>query len=330
MGHELLVFAPIRERSQGRIPINAQDEPFVYRNWEMHRLGDKIEDDAPLDLFFDPKPLLEGDFEILFVEKPTLTPISKLSEIFDVLKRKAKVVAVMHEGRVPANRRFYNLRWDLAVVFDGRFLNLYGHLLNANRVSVVPFPCHPVVQGDKRRARGELNLPLDGHLVLAFGIRAYGLRPIMPVLERVAKDTGMRLLLLVEHDRFRGEAEALKKSYDFVHLIYDAPSFSKLYTYLHASDALLLHRPAADYVPISSTVHLCLGALRPILCPDNNFFHGCDGVLKYSGPADLEAKLRLVLEDGPPEELLERAKRYIEEREAKKIARRLLELALDP
>jgi len=307
--------------------MNARDEPFVYRNWEMHRLGDKIEDDAPLDLFFDPKALLEEDFEILFVEKPTSIPISKFSRIFDILKRKARVVAIMHEGRVPANRRFYDLRWNLATVFDDRFFNLYGHLLNADRVSVVPFPCHPVIYGDRHEARRELNLPLDDYLALAFGIRAHGLRSIMPVLERVAKDTGMRLLLLVEHERLRREAEALKKSYDFVHLIYDAPSFNRLYTYLHASDVLLLHRPAADYVPISSTVHLCLGALRPILCPDNNFFYGCDGVLKYSGPADLEAKLRLVLEDGPPEELLKRAKRYIEEREAKKIARMLLELA---
>ena len=186
MGHELLVFAPIRERPRGRIPMNVQDEPFVYRNWEMHRLGDKIEDDAPLDLFFDPKALLEEDFEILFVEKPTSIPISKFSRIFDVLKRKARVVAIMHEGRVPANRRFYDLRWNLATVFDDRFFNLYGYLLNADRVSVVPFPCHPVIYGDRHEARRELNLPLDDYLVLAFGIRACGLRPIMPVLERVA------------------------------------------------------------------------------------------------------------------------------------------------
>lgn len=328
MGHELVVFASTGERPKGRLPIKASDEPFVYRNWEMYRYGDRIRDDEPLDLFFDAKPMLKEGYDVLFIEKPTCTPLSKLSGVFNDIKERARVAAIMHEGRIPIHRRFYGLRWDAASVFDERFMRLYGHLLNAEKVAVVPYPCHPIALGSRGDARAKLGLPEEKKMVLAFGLRANALWPIMPILAKVARNIDMCLLILVEHEKFLGIAEALRAKYDFVLLRIDAPSFEDLYTYLHASDAVLLHRPAADYVPVSSSVHLCLGSLRPILCPDNNFFEKCDGVLKYSGPEDLEDKLRLALEEGLPKEVMERALRYIKEREPRKVARELLDLTL--
>ena len=330
MGHELVVFASRRERPVGRIPVDVEDEPFVRRNWDMYRYGDRIEDDAPLDLFFDPAPMLEEDYEVLIVEKPCTTPLSKLVPIFGELKAKARVLAVMHEGRVPANRNLYRLRWDVATVFDGRFMELYGHLLNAGRVEVVPYPCHPVVEGDRKSARDALGLPDDGAIVMAFGLRARALWPIMPVLDGLAGRYDIRLLILVEHERFMPDALSLRARYGFVMIRRGAPDFEGLYAYLHASDALLLHRPPADYVPVSSTVQLCLGALRPILCPDNNFFeiYG-DAVLRYSGPDELEEKLKAVLEGDGLEELIERAREFVLERDPISIAERLLSLALD-
>ncbi len=330
LGHRLLVLASTDERPKGRVPLDTPDEPFVHRCWEMYRYGDRVEDDEPLGLFFDPRPFLKEDFDVLFVEKPCSTPLSQLARIFERLRARGPVVAIMHEGIVPENRRLYELEWDVATVFDERYMALYGHLLRARRVEVVPYPFHPVREGDKRAAREALGLPCDGHaIVLAFGLRASHLWPVMPVLSELASEMNFTLLILAKGREALSASEALRARYDFVEVRHEAPPPERLYTYLHASDAILLHRRPAPYVPVSSTVNLCLGAMRPILCPDNNFFVPYDGaVIKYGSPGELGEKLRAVLNgDELVREALARARELIERWSAEEVAKRLLELA---
>ena len=332
MGHELVVFASVDERPKGRIPLDRPDEAFVRRCWEMYRYGDRIEDDGPLGLFFDPEPFLKEEFDALFVEKPCSTPLSALSKIFDSLKEKGPIVAVMHEGAPLKNKRFYELKWDAASLFDERYVALYGHSIRARKVEIIPYPFHPVKEGEKTRARASLGLPDDKAIVLTFGMRAGHLWPIMPVLSRIAEKIDFVLLILAKHEEALRVSEALRARYGFVEIRREAPPPERLYTYLHASDAVLLHRRPAPYVPVSSTVHLCLGAMRPIVCSDNNFFTPYDGfVIKYGGPEELEEKLLAVLNgEDIVREALEKARDVIRRFSADKIAARLLKLAFAP
>ena len=329
-GHELVVFASRDERPKGRVPLDRPDEPFVRRCWEMYRYGDRVKDDAPLGLFFDPGPFLEEEFDVLFVEKPCSTPLSALSRIFDSLREKGPVVAIMHEGVVPENRRFYELEWDAATLFDERYMALYGRSIRARRIRIIPYPFHPVCEGDKAGARDALGLPDDRALVLTFGMRASHLWPVMPALSELARELDFTLLILAKHEEALRESRALKGKYDFVKIRREAPPPDRLYRYLHASDAVLLHRRPAPYVPVSSTVHLCLGAMRPIVCSDNNFFTPYDGfVIKYGAPEELKEKLRGVLVgDDIVQEALDRARQVIRRFSADRIASELLRLAL--
>jgi len=214
----------------------------------MYRYGDRIEDDTDRDLFFDPRPFLEEDFDVLFVEKPCSTPLSALSKIFDVLKEKGPVVAIMHEGIPLKNKRFYDLVWDAVSLFDERYMAIYGRSLPAKRVEIIPYPFHPVHEGDKARARASLGLPEDRDMVLTFGMRAGHLWPVMPILSELADELDIMLLILAKHEEALKISRALKAKYDFVEIRREAPAPDRLYADLHASDAVLLHRRPAPYV----------------------------------------------------------------------------------
>lgn len=329
MGHEVTVFAPIGERGRGGIPLDVVDESFVHRNWEFYRYGDRIVDDNELDLYFDPSPILHENFDIFVIEKPSSTPIGKLLKILPEIKNKGPVIAVMHEGRRIINKNFYKADFDIYTLFDERFEKLFKNLLPEDKTFIVPFPCHPIIEGNMMEAREKLELPSDEDLkiILAFGIRLKYLREILPIFKKLSKKYNIMLLLLSKHPESVSTGKEITKHYDFTVFKYEAPPIERLYTYLHASNVVLLHRgPTKDYIPVSSTVNLCLGALRPILCPDNNFFETFkDEVIKYSGIKELEEKLGNVLENVGIDGTLKAARKYLEDNSAGKVAQKLLE-----
>nr|MDO8043987.1 hypothetical protein [Candidatus Baldrarchaeota archaeon] len=331
MGHEVVVFAPKSERDKKSVPLDVEDEPFVYRNWEMYRYGDRIPDDNELDLYFDPEPILKEDFDVFVVEKPSSTPLGKLCKIFPEIRSKASTIAVVHEGRQIANRNFYKVNFDVYTLFDERYAKLFDRLLPFDRTFIVPFPCHPVVEGDMMKAREKLGLPVDEDLkiVLTYGIRFKYLYEILPVLKELSKKYKLMFLMLSKHTESADIGAKIAKQYSFTDFRYEAPSIERLYTYLHASNAVLLYRePVNGYIPVSSTVCLCLGALRPILCPNINFFETFeDEVIKYSSFRELKERLIDVFENRGINRVLKAARKYVNENSAEKVARRLLELA---
>ncbi len=64
MGHNLLVYAP-REYEDGVTHLyHVMDEDFVVRSYSFLRYDDRYTDENLIDsLYFDPKPLLEGEEE---------------------------------------------------------------------------------------------------------------------------------------------------------------------------------------------------------------------------------------------------------------------------
>lgn len=224
-GHEIVVFAPTQERVGGRMPIETEDERFVYRNWEMYRYGAKVEDESSLNLYFDPSPVVNEDYDLFVIEKPCLTPLGKLLK---------------------------------------------------------------------------------------------GLRKTYDVI----------LLMLTSHEESIRAAKDIAREYKFAIFRKEAPPTSRLYTYFHASNAILVHKNAADYLPTSSTVHLCLGSMRPILCPDNNFVEVFDGeVMKYSKLDELRGRLVDVFEGRNVQSVLSDARKYVIRNSASNIANNLMRLA---
>lgn len=98
-----------------------------------------------------------------------------------------------------------------------------------------------------------------------------------------------------------------------------------LYTYLHACDCLLIHKDSAEAVVVPSTAYLCLGAGRPILAYDTNFFATFDKeVLKYSS-------LQEVLEDVFEERenvnsVLKSVEEYVRKNSSIEVAKRFIGL----
>lgn len=329
-GHEIVVFAPTNERVGGRIPVETADERFVYRNWEMFRYGAKVEDESGLDLYFDPSPVVNEDYDLFVIEKPCLAPLGKLLKIFQLIKRKAITIAVMHEGRVPKNMNFYKFDWDVITLFDERYKKLLADALPADKTYIVPYPCHPIVEGNMLEARSKLGLQQDENtkIVLAYGIRLKNLREVLPIFKKLRKTYDVILLMLSSHEESIGIAKDIAREYKFTTFRKEAPPISRLYTYFHASNAILVHRGPADYLPMSSTVHLCLGSVRPILCPNNNFVETFDGeVMKYSNLDELREKLIDVFEWRSIHSVLSNARRYVIRNSASNVANTLISLA---
>ncbi|MEA2089407.1 MAG: hypothetical protein U9O89_01425 [Thermoproteota archaeon] len=329
-GHEIVVFAPTDERVGGRIPVKSEDERFVYRNWEMYRYGAKVEDESYLDLYFNPNPIINEDYDLFVVEKPCITPLGKLLKIFDVVKRKATTIAVMHEGRVPKNVNFYKFDWDVITLFDERYKKLLADALPADKTYIVPYPCHPIVEGNMLEARSKLGLPQDEDtkIILAYGIRLENLREVLLIFKKLRKIYDVILLMLSSHEESIRVAKDIAREYKFAMFRKEAPPISRLYTYFHASNAILVHKSSANYLPTSSTVHLCLGSTRPVLCPDNNFVEVFDGeVMKYLSLDELGENLIDVFEGRNVQSVLSTARKYVIRNSASNVANALMRLA---
>jgi len=120
----------------------------------------------------------------------------------------------------------------------------------------------------------------------------------------------------------------MAREYKFTMFRKEAPPISRLYTYFHASNAILVHKSSADYLPTSSTVHLCLGSMRPVLCPDNNFVEVFDGeVIKYLNLDELRENLIDIFEGRKVQSVLSTARKYVVRNSASNIANTLMRLA---
>ena len=122
--------------------------------------------------------------------------------------------------------------------------------------------------------------------------------------------------------------DALKSRYPFIEVRQEPLSTERLCCYLHASDALLIHKDSAAGVAVASSAYQCLGSGCPIVVHDVNFFETLGGeVLKYSGFEDLSDKLESIFQQ--KEEVkgtIQAAEAYAEANSGEEIARRFLHL----
>nr|MBC8456871.1 hypothetical protein [Deltaproteobacteria bacterium] len=133
------------------------------------------------------------------------------------------------------------------------------------------------------------------------------------------------LLTLTHIQEWYDLFEAVKGRYQFIELRRGDIPIRELYTYLHASDALLVHKDSAEAIVVPSTVNLCLGSGCPILVYNTNFFETFNKeVIKYSGLG--EAMVEVFEERDRLKETLRIAEQYVRENSSYETAKRFVEL----
>jgi hypothetical protein len=315
MGDEVTIFVPIEQSST--IATN-KDEPYVIRCYSLAFWYSKSKP------YFDPKPFLESNYKLFVAQNLEILPMKPLLEIYPKIKEKARTLMVVHEGKLPQDPDFYKFDWDRIICFDERYKEFLTKAYPEDKIKIIPYPCHPVKLGDKLKSREKLGLPLDKKIILNYGIGVYRHLHLLPKIERLSKKYPLIFLVVTDHPDWFDLWDAVRKRYKFVKLIRASLSNEELYDYLHASDALLIHKDSADAVVVSSTAYLCLGSGCPILAHATNFVETLDGeIMKYG---DLNARLTEVFEEKETyRNTVTRALQYVETYSSYIIARRFKE-----
>lgn len=310
MGHKLIVFSFIKDDFHGE-GFTGEDEDFVIRCVGTNERTK----------YLDPRPILTSDYDIFVVQDLGIFPQDKLGKIFDLIKRKAKTIHIVHENALPEEPAFYQFDWDAVVYFDERQVFLRDVYPDTH---YIPFPCFPLRQGNKQKARRKLNLPLDKKIVLSFCQRGYSL--FLPGRNHQLEDA---LFLAVGPPEF----DVLEKfSPDPMRMIREEEVLSKerFDDYLFASDALILHKfESRGHAVVSSTAFQALGIGCPILVPRiSDFFRPLgEEVLRYVDRDELRANLVDIFEGGPKSKAARQAAlEYAQRHSPENIAQSYLEL----
>lgn len=319
LGHQLRVFSA-KNHPDAR-PTFQKDEDFVIRHFS-------VDEVVPVTraTYFDPSPLLNEEYDVFVTQNGERLPAERLLEVFSKIKEKAVTVQVVHEGKAPEDPLYYKFDWDSLVCFDQRYKDYLVKSFPAEKIHMIPYPYHPLDLADKGEARKKLGLPLDEKIVFSFGFRPEDILAVLPALKQVTKEYPLRYVIIANPESDVDELREAKKKYDFMDLQVRPLPFDELYTYLHASDALLTHRESSQKYKavVSSSVCQVLGSGCPILFHASNYveLHGHE-IVKYRDFEDMKTKL-IDLFHGKFDR--SRIEAFLEDHNAERIAIRFLEL----
>jgi hypothetical protein len=321
MGHELSVFSFYPYSFHGTALVN-EDESYVTRCLTTST-ADAVR--------FDPRPLLTARYEILVVQDHGMIPKDPLGKIFHRISRRAKTVAVIHDGKLSEDPSFYQFPWDAIVAFDDRYRSFLAEAYWDNKIVEIPYPSYPLVPGDMSAARRKLGLPPKGNIVLLFGPAAASAVEAISALEDLCQEDGDRMVLLVtlDEEALEGFRAARDAGGLRIEIREEAPGIQRLYDYLYASDALLLHKHSAGHAVISSTVFQCLGSGCPIVALDSNYLHPFrEGeILIYDNLEGLKTHVRDALSRGEGYRRSRQAiERFLAKNNAMEVAKRFIQL----
>jgi len=235
-------------------------------------------------------------------------------------------VQVVHEGKAPEDPLYYAFDWDAIVCFDQRYKDYLGRSFPVEKIRMIPYPYHPLKPGDKGKARKKMGLPPDEKIVFSFGFRPKDIASVLPALGDVAGEYPLRYVIIANPESDVDELRKAQEEYNFIDLEVKPLPLDELYTYLHASDALLIHRESSQKYKavVSSSVCQTLGSGCPILFHESNYveLHG-DEIEKYRDFEDMKAKL-IDLFQGKFDP--GRIEAFLEEHKAERIAERFIQL----
>ena len=275
------------------------------------------------------KPILQEDFDIFVAEDLGMIPMSKLLSIFPDIRRKAKTVNIIHDGKLSDKQEFFKFRWDQVVCFDNRYYAFLKEAYPERILSIIPYPSLPLKTGNKEEARNELGLPQDKKIVLVFGPAAKHALNTTIALDRLSEKYNIMLLLVTEHlevlNLYRKIQSRVKME---VNIVEKTPDIDLLYRYLHASDCMIYNKHTLPIVVVGSTIFQCLGAGCPIISLASNFTDSFgDEVMKYKDFYELEDTVVDVFEGGAKYQHQQKAVvDYLEKNAAGPVAEQFIEL----
>ncbi len=317
LGHQLKVFSA-KKHPDAR-PTFQKDEDFVIRHFS-------VDEVIPVTraTYFDPSPFLNEEYDVFIAQNVERLPVERLLEVFPEIKEKAVNVQIVHEGKAPEDPLYYKFDWDAIVCFDQRYKDYLVKSFSAERIHMIPYPYRQIELGDKEDARKKLELPLDKKIVFSFGFRPKDIVSVLPALKDVDKEYPLRYVIVANPESEVDELREAQKTYDFIDLQVRPLPQDELYTYLHASDALLIHRESSKKYKavVSSSVCQVLGSGCPILFHESNYveLHG-DEIVKYRDFEDMKVKLVDIF-GGKSD--LNKVKAFLKEHNAENIAKRFV------
>ena len=319
LGHKLKVFSA--EKHPDARPTLQKDEDFVIRHFSVNEVSPFTRAAS-----FDPSPLLNEEYEVFVAQNVERLPADKLLEVFPEIRKKAVTVQVVHEGKAPEDPLYYKLDWDAIVCFDQRYKDYLVKSFSVEKIHMIPYPYHPLELGDKGKARERLDLPLDKKIVFSFGFRPKDIVSVLPALKDVDKEYPLRYVIIANPESEVDELREAQKIYDFIDLQVRPLPQDELYTYLHASDALLIHRESSQKynAVLSSSVCQVLGSGCPILFHESNYIelHG-DEIWKYRDFEDMKVKLIDLFNNKFD---LSKVEIFLEQHNAERIAEKFIQL----
>lgn len=331
LGHRVLILAPSND---DRL-VQHYDEDMVIKCYTIYRSGWR---EVERDLY--PEPFVNCEYDSFIAQGiGFLTCLKQFGSVLQKVRKKSRTIYVIHE-RLPTKKhsKFTNFFWDAYVCFDQRYKNAFRKIVNG-KCWIIPYPYHPIANGDKTKAREKLNLPQDSAIIYSFGWRIKDYIPIIKFISKFGRELRERHLIkyviTADPRRRSPEIEQLKRV-KFVELRWEAPTTESLYDYLHAADCLLLYKKESEAnkkeVVVSSTIHQCLGSLTPIVINESGFTepHGRE-IVKYKDPlkdqTDLFQKLdRLLSDESYVAEIRKEARKVVKRDSPTKIAKKYVEL----
>ena len=318
-GHKLMVFSS-EEHPDAR-PTLQKDEDFVIRNFRVDKVYPFTRAAS-----FDPSSLLNEEYEVFVAQNVERLPADKLIEVFPEIKKKAVTIQVVHEGKAPEDPLYYKFDWDAIVCFDQRYKDYLVKSFPAERIHMIPYPYRQLEIGDKVAARKKLELPLDKKIVFSFGFRPKDIVSVIPALKELDKEYPLKYVIIANPESEVEELREAQKTYDFIDLQVRPLPQDELYTCLHASDVLLIHRDSSQMyrAVVSSSVCQVLGSGCPILFHESNYveLHG-DEIWKYRDFDDMKVKLIDLFND---KFKLSKVETFLDQHNAERISNRYLEL----
>jgi glycosyltransferase involved in cell wall biosynthesis len=318
-GHKLTVFTFYDYAFHGT-HIVGKDEDYVKRCFTVSGY-------TPNKL--NPIPFLAADYDIFVVEDLGMLPKDLLGKIFHRIKKKAKTVNIIHDGKLSDDPAFYQFSWDGLVCFDDRYKNFLINAYDKEPIYTIPYPCHPLKKGNKKESRKKLGLPQEKKILFAFGPAANTTFELIPAIAPLSKEYPLLFLVVTKDQRGLEKFHEVKEKRVLdIELREDAPDIEELYQYLHASDALLFNKPSAPHVVVSSTIFQCLGSGCPIIAKESNFVQTLQNeLLKFSNEKELQKKVRTVFDQNQEyKETLKAAEEYVNKNSVNVIADKYIDL----
>jgi len=319
LGHKLIVFSAI-EHPDAR-PTGQLDEEYVIRNFSVKNVHPYTRAS-----YFDPSSIFESNYEVFVAQNVERLPAEKLLEIWHNIKEKAKTIMVVHEGKAPDDPLYYKFDWDAIVCFDDRYREFLVKYWSEKIIHKIPYPYAPYKPGDKIKARQKLGLKHNQKIVFSFGFRADDILPVLPALKKLSSDFDLKYLVVLNPKCNWKIVDEQRKEYDFLDLKIKALTIDEIYTYLYASDALLIHRESNKKYKavISSTVCQVLGAGCPIVFHDSNYIETYGNeIIKYKDSEDLVEKLKKLFVEGFDREIV---KKFLEINNCYEVAKRFINI----